>query len=189
MYEILYPSLSGGNRPAGSDTVAADPEAAELWRFTDPVARALYAREGRLGQLKADVLTYVMCDGRWAPDELEYDQEIRRLLRANVLHPKGTFGYLSPHPTVYRAAGDGALEIAGRKFHFGAAQDIAFVPWLARVCCPGLTGPVRIGHLQSMGNLCLSCEAFPRVSALCERALAILRQTIPDNATRPIAAH
>ena len=183
MYDILYPSLNGGNGPGGPDTVSADPAEAEAWRFTDPVAQALYAHQGRLEQLKEDVLAYVMCDGRWAPDELEYDQETRRLLGANVLHPKGTFGYLSPHPTVYRAAGDGVLEIAGRKFHFGAAQGIVFIPWLARVCCPGFTGPVHVGRLQSISNMCLSCEAFPRVSALCERALGILRQTLPDKAT------
>ena len=189
MYDVLYPSLNGSNDPAWSATAAPDAEADEPWRFTDPAARALYAHLARLDQLKDDVLAYVMCSGLWAPDELEYDREIRRLLRAKGLHPKGTFGYLSPHPTVYRADGDGVLEIAGRKFHFGEAQDIVFVPWLARVCCPGLTGPVRIGRLQSIRNMSLSCEAFPRVSALCERALAILRQTVPDNAPRPIAVH
>ncbi len=189
MYDILYPSMSGSNDPTWSETVAAEPEADEPWRFTDPVARAVYSHQGRLDQLKEDVLAYVMCAERWAPDELEYDQEIRRLLGAHVLYPKGTFGYLSPHPTIYRAASDGVLEIAGRKFHFDAAQDVVFVSWLARVSWPGLVGPVHIGRLQSISKMCLSCEAFPRVSALCERALAILRQTIPDNATRSIAVH
>lgn len=183
MNDIPYPLLKGGNEPAWSETASADPGADNPWLFTDPVARALYADQGRPDQLKDDVLAYVMCDGGWAPDELEYDREIRRLLGVNVLYPKGTFGYLSPHPTVYRASSDGVLEIAGRKYHFGAAQDIVFMPWLARVCCPGFTGPVYVGRLQSISNMCLSREAFPRVSALCERALGILRQTLPDKAT------
>lgn len=178
MYDILYPSANGANDLTWSNPVTEDPVADDLWRFTDPMARAHYARLGRLDQLQEDVQAYVMCAGQWAPDELEYDQEIRRLLRANVLYPKGTFGYLSPHPTVYRATADGVLDIAGQKHHFGAAQDVAFVPWLARVCCPGLTGPVRIGRLQSISTLCLNCEAFPRVNMLCERALAILQQTL-----------
>jgi hypothetical protein len=179
LYDILYPPLNGGNDPTWSDPAAADPEADEPWRFTDPVAQALYAREGRLDQLKDDLLAYVMCNGEWAPDELEYGQEIRRLLRANVLHLKGTFSYLSPHPTVYRATGEGVLAIAGQKHHFAAAEDITFAPWLARVSYPGLSGPVCIGHLHSVSRLCLSYEAFPRVGALCDRALAILRQTMP----------
>ena len=97
MYDILYPSLNGSNHPAWSATAAADAKADEPWRFTDPAARALYAHQGRLEQLKDDVLAYGMCNGR----------------------------------------------------------------------------------LQTISNMSLSCEAFPRVSALCERALAILRQTVP----------
>lgn len=191
MYDILYPSANGANDLAWLDPATDDLGADDLWRFTDPVAQAFYRHEGRLDQLQEDVQAYAMCAGRWAPDELEYDQEIRRLVRANVLYPKGTFGYLSPHPTVYRATTDGVLEIAGQKHHFGAAQDIAFVPWLARVCCPGLTGPVRIGRLQSIRTLCLNCEAFPRVSMLCERALAILQQTLPTwrQGMSPVSRH
>lgn len=184
MYDILYPPVNGNSEsnPSWSDALAADPSEADFWRFTDPVALALYRQEGRLDQLQDDVLAYVRWNGRWAPDELEYGQEIRRLLRASVLQPKGTFGYLSPHPTVYRAAGEGVLEIAGQRHHFGATDSIMFVPWLARVVSPGITGPVRIGRLQSISHLCLSCEAFPSVSALCERALSILRQTLPNQA-------
>lgn len=70
--------------------------------------------------MKHDILTFVMYDGQWSPDELQLKREMRQLLWANVLQPKGTFGYLSPHPTVYRAASDGILEIAGHKFHFEA---------------------------------------------------------------------
>jgi hypothetical protein len=149
----------------------------------------LYARQGRLEQLKQDILAYVMYEERWAPDELQLKRETQRLLSANVVLPKGTFSYLSPHPTVYRADGEGVIEIAGQKFHFDSGQDIVFVPWLARVSWPSLTGPVRIARLQSTVNLCLCCDAFPRVNGLCERALAILRQTLPNGATRQIARY
>ena len=150
------------------------------------MACAFYSHNERLDQLKEDVLTYVMYDGQWAPDEMEFEREIRRLLRSCVLEPKDTFGYLSPHPTVYRATGEGVTEIAGRKYHFFAGQDIVFAPWLARVSRPSLIGPMWIGRLQSINDPCLSCEAFPRVSQLCERALGILRQTLPDHAARQI---
>lgn len=180
MYDVLYPSLNGRSDPAWSHSVDADPQADELWRFTDPVARAVYARDGKLDHLSADIQAYVTVHGRWASDELEYDLEIQRLVSAGVLRPKGAFGHLSPHPTVYRATVAGVLEIARQKYHFSAAQDVVFVPWLERVCCPGLTGPVRIGRLQSIQTWCLSEEAFPRVSMLCERALAILQQTLPS---------
>ena len=183
MYDVLYASVNGHNDPVPAQATSADLDLKNSWLFTDPVARALYAQQGRLDQLKADVLAYVMYEGRWASDELEFEREIWRLLRSNVLQPKDTFSHLSPHPTVYRATGEGVMEIAGRKHHFFAGQDIVFAPWLARVSRPSFIGPMWIGRHQSINDLCLSCEAFPRVSQLCECALGIFRQTLPDYAT------
>ena len=190
MYDILTSSVNG-HHPSRADTTTDDlePQPDNPWLFTDPAARAIYARQGRSDQLKHDILTFVMYDGQWSPDELQLKREIRQLLWANVLQPKGTFSYLSPHPTVYRAASDGILEIAGHKFHFEAGQDVVFEPWLARVCYPGLPGPARIGRLRSVADVCLCCDAFPRVGTLCERALAILRQTLPNGVTRQIARY
>ncbi len=183
MYDILKSPVNG-HHLSHADTTPADPEPQpdNPWLFTDPAARAIYARQGRIDQLKHDILTFVMCEGQWSPDELQLKCEIRRLLGTNVLQPKGAFGYLSPHPTVYRAANEGVLEITGHKLHFEIGQDVVFEPWLARVHYPGLPGPVRIGRLRSAPDVCLCCDAFPKVGELCERALAILRQTLPNGA-------
>jgi len=185
MYDILKTSVNGTHPLSFCDTLPGGPppDPQDLWLFTDPVARAVYSHENRLDQLEHDICSYAMYEGRWAPDELELKHEIQRLLRENTLIPKGTFGHLSPHPTVYRAICGGALEVAGYRHHFGAGNDILFEPWLARASNAGLRGPVRVGRLQHTTRLCLCCEAFPRAAILCERALAILRQTRQNRRT------
>lgn len=170
-FSLYDPSIENSN---------SDPH--DPWLFTDPDARDAYAQQNRLDQLESDVLAYAMYEGCWAPDELEFKHELHRLLHSHTLIPKGTFCHLSPHPTVYRADSMGTLEVSGQKFHFSPGDDVVFVPWLARVSRPGLSGPVHIGRLQSISRLCLSCEAFPIISSFCERALAILHQTLPHQA-------
>ncbi len=113
VYDILYTSVNGHDCPARTDAVAADPGVDDPWLFTDPAAWLLYAHQGRLEQLKQDILAYVMYEEQWAPDELQLKRETQRLLSANVVLPKGTFSYLSPHPTVYRADGDCLCAVAG----------------------------------------------------------------------------
>ena len=186
MYDILYESISRVGGSSQIVPVAAGLRAEDPWLFTDPVAWALYASAGRLDDLRRDILAYAMYDGQWAPDELQCHDQIKRLSQASILCPKSTFGYLSPHPTAYRAARKGSLEIAGHKYHFQAGQDVIFEPWLARVYYPSLPGPVWIGRLQSVVEVCLCCEAFPKMGELCERALAILRETIPNGPTHRI---
>ena len=184
MYDILKTSTKGRldfslYNPSieNSDSDPHDP-----WLFTDPNARDAYAQHNRLDQLESDVSTYAMYEGCWAPDELELKRELHRLLHSHSLIPKGTFCYLSPHPTVYRAVSTGTLEVCGQKYHFAPGDEVVFVPWLARVSRPGLSGPVHIGRLQSISRLCLCCEAFPVIGSFCERALAILHQTLPRQA-------
>ena len=180
MYDILRISTNANGHLPLDDTTPAESnlDPSDVWLFTDPVAKEGYARRSRLDQLQQDILAYAMFDGRWALEELELKRELRRLLQVGVLAPKGTFSYLSPHPSVYRAICEGMLEVNRRKFHIAAGNDVVFVPWLARVSCPGLSGPVRIGRFQSVTNLCLCCDAFPMASNLCERALAVLHQTL-----------
>lgn len=48
------------------------------------------------------VLGYVRFDRTGNRDELEFKLEIQRMLWEGVVIPKGRFGYLSPHPTLYR---------------------------------------------------------------------------------------
>lgn len=184
MYDIVKARVDDPRYLSHTDTTAAspDPRPSDLWLFTDPVAQAIYAQQGKRDRLREDISTYVMYGGQWSPDELEFKREVRRLLCEGRLIPKGTFGYLSPHPTVYQAISEGVLRVDGGKFYFHAGDDIVFEPWLARVSLPGLAGPVRIGRLRTITAFCLCCEAFPKVGEFCERALAILRQTLPHGA-------
>lgn len=181
MYEILKARADDLHYLAHTDTTVTslDPGSSDLWLFTDPVAQAIYAQQGKRDRLRTDIITYVMYGGQWSPDELEFKREVRRLLCEGLLIPKGTFGYLSPHPTVYQAISEGVLKVDGGKYYFHAGDDVVFEPWLARVSTPGLVGPVRIGRLRTITTLRLCDEAFPKAGELCERALAILRQTLP----------
>lgn len=189
MYDVRFDGSTEHPETSFAASVNLEPRPRDSWLFTDPVARSVYARQRRLGQLKEDIRAYVMRNRRWAPEELEFNHELGRLLEAGLLIPKGTFGYLSPHPSVYRATHDGDLKVNGHRFHFEIGDDVVFEPWLARVSTPGLWGPLRIGRLQSFTTLCLCREAFPQVSRLCEKALAILQQTLPNGAPGHINQH
>lgn len=148
------------------------------WLFTDPVAKGFYSSQGRLDLLEEDIRAFVMYDRHWSSEELELGQEIQRLLSMGMLAPAGYFGYLSPHPTVYNSKSEGEMVIVGRKFHFEIFEDIVFVPWLERLTHPGLVGPVRIGRLNTITRCWLCREAFPQMQGLCEKDMAVLRQTL-----------
>jgi hypothetical protein len=187
MYDILRtsiikgrPELSTCNLPAWP-AAGADPQ--DIWLFTDSGAREVYQQQNRLDQLQADITSYAMYEGRWAPEELAAQGELQRLLNENILIPKGTFCHLSPHATVYRALCNGRLAVAGQRLHVEAGEDIVFVPWLLRGTHPGLRGPMYIGRLRSTTHLHLCCDTFPAISAYCEKALAILHQTLSGDTT------
>lgn len=191
VYDILKTSLNGTHDLSACDTPRLDsaPDPQDLWLFTDPAAREVYRQQNRLDQLRDDIAAYAMHEGRWTPQELELKQGFQRLLSDSFLVPKNTFCHLSPHPTVYRAVSEGQLEVTGQRFHFGAGDDLVFVPWLARVSYPGLNRPVHIGRLQHLTTLCLCSEAFPVVGNLCERALAILHETLPKSMAQQLERH
>lgn len=180
MYAILASSFGVFNYSLSAEIAAAFryPKPSDPWLFTSPIAQRVYAQQGRLGQLKADIRAYSMYHRHWTAEELELKCEIRRLMQANVLTAKAAFGHLSPHPTLYTAVSEGVLEIAGQKSHFQAGNDIVFEPWLARLSSPGLHGPVRIGRLQIITDLCLCGERYSWVSACCEKAFAVMRHTL-----------
>src|SRR3989304_6555012 len=92
---------------------SSDPDPDDVWAFTDPDARDEYARQGQLKRLEQDIRFEVMRGGPWQAEELEYKSEIRRLLSEGVIEDKGTYWFRSPHPTVYRAQGDGQLTVSG----------------------------------------------------------------------------
>ena len=190
MYDVLKSSINNSHQPSRFKTTtdASSPER-NPWLFTDPAASAEYAQQERLDQLRDDILSYVLCDGQWTTEEVELERSLRRLRQAGVLVGKGTASYLSPHPTVYRAVAEGTLDIAGRKYHFDASEDVVFLPWLARTYYPGHTGPVWIGRLRATQSFCLTCEVFPQATQLCECALSLLRRTLPNGATKGSACY
>jgi hypothetical protein len=79
------------------------------------------------------------------------------------------FGHLSPHPTIYQAIEEEAMEVAGEKYYFGIDDQIVFEPWLVRISHPGIRGPLRIGRLDITTNYHLCCETFPQLEGLYER--------------------
>lgn len=82
MYDILKARVDDLRYLSHTDTTAAspDPKQSGLWLFTDPVAQAIYAQQGKRDRLREDISTYVMYGGQWSPDELQFKHEVRRLL-------------------------------------------------------------------------------------------------------------
>lgn len=180
MYIIQKSTVNGKHDHSLSDTTATSPEPSpsDPWLFTDPSARDLYMQRDLIDRLEEDIRTNVMFDGRWALEELEYKLEIRRLLREGFIAPVDNFGYLSPHPTVYRTLRAGNLTVSRKRYAYKAGEDLIFEPWLARYSDPGLNGPWRIGQLHHVSSPCLCCDSFPLMCIHCDNTLASMRQIL-----------
>ena len=163
---------------ANQDDVAGEPHPDDVWLFTDPTAKANYSRRGMLEQLEWDIRNFVMYNGRWSSDELQFWREAHRLLRSGVLTPKNSFGHLSPHPTIYSAEYEGAIVIGGMVFNFDVGDEIVFEPWLSRLSHPGLAGPLRIGRLDTVSKCFLSHEAYPQCKKYGDKDFVILHQIL-----------
>lgn len=133
-----------------TDTTAdsPDPDPHDIWAFTDPDARQVYADQGKLRELEHDIRYEVMRGGPWEPDELEYKREIRRLLREGTITDKGAYWFTSPFPTVYRATRSGSLTIGGKVYSFRPGDDVVFQCRMTRDMHPDMTGPVLIAQLR-----------------------------------------
>ena len=125
-----------------------NPDPCDVWLFTDDEAKSVYAQKGKLDKLEQDIRAYAMFNGMWSSDELDFIREIGHLLYTHSLVPGFAFGHISPHPTIYRAIEDGTMRISGKNTYFRLGDEIVFEPWLVRLACPGLTGPLRIGSLS-----------------------------------------
>lgn len=180
MYDVLRSSISTCPCLSEADTAATSPEPdpTNMWLFTDPAAKVAYHFAQQLEALREDICVNVMFEGSWGPDEIELKRELCRLLAEEYLVPKGTFGYLSPHSTVYRARVEGKIHIANHELHFNADDDLLFVPWLVRVSRPGHDEPVHIGRLQTLRRLGLCSDIFPATQRLYGTNLAILHERI-----------
>ena len=172
--------MNGKQAHSLSDTsvTSPDPSPTDPWLFTDPFARDFYIQRNLVDRLEEDIQTYVMFEGSWAREELECKLEIRRLLRRGHIAPMGSFGYLSPHPTVYRTLKVGTFIVSKQKHTFQVGEDLIFEPWLARYSDPGRNGPLRIGPLYHVSNPLLCCESFPHVCIHCGNTLVVMRQIL-----------
>ena len=150
MYNLLKSLLGTPDFVSRADTTAEspDPNPNDLWVFTDPDARDIYVRDGKLKRLEQDIRFEVMRGGPWEADELEYKSEIRRLLREGVIRDKGAYKYRSPHPTVYRAVRSGKLTITGKTYRFQTDDDIVFQCRMERDESKEERGPVLVARLK-----------------------------------------
>lgn len=150
MFEILKQLFGTPQYVSRTDTTAdsPDPDPNYIWLFTDPDARDVYESQGELPRLEQDIRFEAMRGGPWQPEELEYKRELRRLLREGVLADKGSYWWASPHPTVYRAARDRTLTVAGRTYRLRHGDDVVFQCRMARDMREEDPGPVLIARLQ-----------------------------------------
>ena len=96
----------------------------DMWAFTSNRARKEFDREGKLEQVRKDIVKEVLEGGDWTDQDRRYLEEVNQLLKQGVLEEKGSYWYCSPYPPTYRALKEG--EILGRRFNFG--QDIVYQP-------------------------------------------------------------
>jgi hypothetical protein len=175
---ILKSTIGDAQAPFLSDTTNNNPDPSDPWLFTDPFARDIYVRRNCLPLLEEDIRTYAMVDGCWSSEEMEYKQEIQRLLEGKYITSIDSFGSLSPHPSVYQTLKVGCITVSGRPHVFADREYLIFEPWLARYSDPGLVGPFRVDQLYHVSNLCLNCESFPQVCICCEKTVAIMRKIL-----------
>jgi hypothetical protein len=73
MYAVLTSSFGIFNHSLCTEMAAAFryPKPTDPWLFTSPIAKRIYAREGRIEALREDIRAYGMYHRRWTPEELE----------------------------------------------------------------------------------------------------------------------
>lgn len=181
MYDILKFKIGTAPLPTLNEAPPASPapDPYDPWLFTDPAAKELYIQQNRLPELEEDIFTYVMYNGCWAEEELAFKRELQRLLAAGVLYAKNTFGYLSPHPTVYRAKQEAMIKVGAFRVHVHPGEDIIFQTWLERVSAPRFYGPIHTGRLQTIAEPRLCRESFLNICQLCRQEIAILHNMLP----------
>lgn len=128
MWEIIKNLFGTPQYVTQTDTRAdsPDPDPDDVWAFTDPDARADFDGRGKLDDIEQDIRFEVMRAEPWAPAELEFKREIRRLLQEDAITDKGSYWFSSPFSTVYNARRAGTLTVAGKVHNFGRNDDIVF---------------------------------------------------------------
>jgi hypothetical protein len=154
----------------------AEPLSTNVWLFTDPLAKAVYAQQGKLQSLEQDIRTFAMFQDRWGPDEIDFKLQIDILVQARVLAPGSSFANVSPHPTIYKALRPGKIEVRGERYHFQSGDEIVFASWPERVSHPGIRGPLRIGRFAVSDSVCLCSQAYPQLAGLSCKDFEVLHQ-------------
>lgn len=131
-----------------TEATGPDPDPNDVWAFTDPDARDVYANQGQLPTLERDIRFEIMRGSPWQPEELGYKAEVRRLLKENIITDKGTYWYRSPHPTVYRAQRNGSAQISGWNYPFNAGDDLTFQCRMERDEAEEDPGPMLVARLN-----------------------------------------
>jgi hypothetical protein len=154
----------------------AAPPSTNVWLFTDPLAKSVYAQRGELIRLEQDIRAFAMFHDCWDADELEFKDRIDDLVEAKLLIPGYSFANLSPHPTIYKALRPGKIDIGGEKYHFMVGDEIIFASWPERLSHPGISGPLRIGRFDACTSMCLCSQAYPYLTGLSRREFEVLHQ-------------
>lgn len=129
----------------------------DIFLFTDPKAIKDYGEHEKLEELKHDIKYSVMRGRVWNSDELEYAAEIERLLKQGIIEEKGSYWWISPHPTVYRAMKRGYIRINGEAHRFIKSSEITFQCRMAREQ-RNLNAPLLIKRFTPTNNSMLCGE-------------------------------
>lgn len=125
--------------------------------FTDAKAIKNYEKHGMLEDLRHDINFSVMRGKNWNDDELEYAAEIERLLKQGSIEEKGSYWWVSPHPTVYSAKMRGYIRITGKVHRFIKGSEITFQCRMARNK-KNLNAPLLITKFKPTNNSMLCGE-------------------------------
>lgn len=96
----------------------------DMWAFTSPRAKREFESQGKIADVKKDILEAVLEGGDWTDQDRQFLDEVNQLVRQGVLEEHASYWYCSPYPPTYRALKEG--EILGRRFEAG--QDITYQP-------------------------------------------------------------
>ncbi len=135
----------------------------DVWIFTHSRAIKEFRQQGKLEELTQDIREEVMVRDRWRPEEIEYLEEIDRLLDGDVIEEQKSRWASSPFPPTYRALREGKLVIQGKEFPFRKGLEIVFACKMTRET-RGVEGPVLIGSFSQVkeDKLCGQMKAMMR---------------------------
>lgn len=119
----------------------------DVWLFTSKSAIDTYRRKGKLDELERDIHNSVMGGKQWRSEDLEFLEEIRRLIAEGVVEQQASRWAISPFPPVYKALSSGDMTIDGRTHSFRDGEEIVFQCKMEQEM-KRLPGPVLISSFR-----------------------------------------